>query len=467
MTEFGLLLIEWGLVLVLGFAGAQLLKKLGVPQVLGFLVSGIIFGLMNDEFTLISIDLDHALSRLVTVGLGIIGFNIGAELRWKELKKVNRKLVAILAADSIGTFLIVTVAVYWFTDLDIYFSLILGALASATAPAATADVLWEYKSAGPLTQAVLFILAVDDILSILLVQISASMAESSINGEELAVVTIAGAFLLELVISISIGAVIGLCIVYAVNRVHDHASILELIIGALVLVIGLSLYFEGSAVLACMVYGFILASLCKQDPDPVLHDVFKLGSPVVALFFIVVGTTMKPTDLFLIGGIGVVYLVARTLGKVGAVSVTAKAVKAPRELQRYLGFCLFSQAGVALGLAAQIYARFSDCGGKAAEDAKLIFTTITGTVLIVQLVGPLLVKWSVHRAKEVGCAREQLHVAETFFQEGMVEELRSILDNPKRSAEQLSYLLKSTSDTAKYVRRILESGSTEETNNIE
>ncbi|MFW9998221.1 MAG: cation:proton antiporter [Candidatus Odinarchaeota archaeon] len=426
MSDIDSIILELGVILVLGFVGAYILKKYGIPQVLGFILSGMVLGILNNQFSFISIDLAALMSPLVTLALGIIGFNIGAELSWKELKKVDKKLFAILIADSFGTFLIVSILVLVFTNLGPNFALILGALASATAPAATADVLWEYKSSGPLTQAVLFILAVDDIVSILLVQVTTNITKNQLMGIKVELFDVLGNFLHEVGVALILGLVSGLAIVWTINHVKDHAEILELILGSLILILGLSLLLESSSILAAMVFGIMIVSLAKSDPNPVFHDIFTIGSPIVAMFFIVVGLGIKLSDLVLIGGLGIVYLVGRTLGKVGGVSVTAKIVGAPKEIQRYLGFCLFSQAGVALGLAAQIFEDFQ--GTQAAAEAGLVLSTITGTIVVVQLIGPLLVKWSIHRAGEVGGTIEQLRVAEGFFQEEIADHLRDLLN---------------------------------------
>ncbi|MHA1401435.1 MAG: cation:proton antiporter [Candidatus Heimdallarchaeaceae archaeon] len=426
MSELTIVLLEYGSILVFGFIGAWFLRKIHIPQVLGFILSGMIMIIINDfAFPFLnnfSIDVRALLRPLTTLALGIIGFNIGAELKIDELKKVNKKLFFILIADSIGTFVIVSLLVFLFTNFSLNFSLILGALASATAPAATADVLWEYKSRGPLTQAVLFILVVDDIISIFLVQITTKVTKNQITGGNLTALNILGEFFLEIGLAILIGLVAGVILTLIINKVKDYGQILELLIGVLILIMGLALFFKASAILTTMIYGMIIASFVKSDTGEIFHDVFKIGSPIVAMFFIIVGINMNILDFKLIGIIGLVYLVGRTMGKVGAVSLTARVVKAPKEIQRYLGFCLFSQAGVALGLAAHIDAEFQ--GTIKATEAGLVLTTITGTILVVQIIGPLLVKWSIHRAGEVGGKLEQQIVAAALLREKKEKEIQ-------------------------------------------
>ena len=454
IAQTGLLILELGSILVLGFIGAKILKRIQIPQVLGFIVMGFILGLPNrylwrnanfknyispdyyfwqfgGQAHLISYEfMGNVTSILVTLALGIIGFNIGAELSWKELKKINKKLLIVLFADSIGTFIIISVitglvatAIYgdpiWWN-----FAFILGALGSATAPAATADVLWEYKSKGPLTQAVLFILAVDDIISIFLVQLSTSITKGTLPEYHFSALQVFTEFALEAFAAIGIGIVSGIFITWAINRVKDHAEILELIIGAFVIVVGVTMFIHSSTILAAMCLGIIIATFTRsaKKTEAVFHDIFKIGSPIVALFFIVVGFNVNPADLQYIGVIGAIYLLGRTAGKVGLVNLTAKAIKCKPEISKYLGFTLFSQAGVALGLAVRIDETFRNTAYE--TQAHLIFTTITGTIIIVQIIGPLLVRWAIHRAGEVGGKLVQLELAEAMLADEKAEQIR-------------------------------------------
>lgn len=375
------------------------MRPYGIPQVLGFILSGLVLSVLNSQFNFISdLELLEALEILAVVALGFIGFNIGAELKWTELKKIDKKLLYVLLVDSLGTFLIVSVLIYNFTHLSLVFSMLMGALASATAPAATADVLWEYKAKGPLTQSILFILALDDIIAIFLVLITTEIAKAEITGVSAQFGDIVATFSIETIAALGIGLLAGLALVVIFNRVKDHGEVLVLLLGALFFVISLSQILDISSILACMVFGMVLSSLSKKDTTQTFHEIFKLGSPIVAMFFIVLGLSLNIADLRLLGGIGLVYLVGRTLGKVGGVSLTARLVGTPKRIQKYLGWCLMSQAGVALGLAAKVQSDFQ--GTIAAADAVLIFTTITATTIILQIIGPILVKWAINSSGE-------------------------------------------------------------------
>ena len=448
MIDLGLIILELGSILVFGFLGAYLFKKIHIPQVLGFILSGFIIGLPNRYYKeFLSYDFIEKISHpLVTIALGIIGFNIGAELSWKELKKIDKRILAVLFADSIGTFLVVALLVGFLTPLGWNFAFILGALGSATAPAATADILWEYKSSGPLTQAVLFILAIDDIVAIILVQITTSVTLGSVPGNDFSALQTFTDFAYEVGVALAIGIAAGIIVTWIINRVKDHGEMLEFIIGILVVIIGFALFLEISAILGTMVFGAVLASFGKRSTTGVFHDIFKIGGSIIAIFFIMVGFSMDPASLLSIGVIGTVYLVGRTIGKVGFVNVAARAVKCKPAISKYLGFCLFSQAGVALGLAVEIDYAFQDINWippgqtlSLAAQANLVLTTITGTIIIVQVIGPLLVRWAIHKAGEVAGKEVQIDVALATGRDELAEKLiteekeqpyESVVDEP-------------------------------------
>jgi len=400
MSEIGVMLSEIGLILVVGLLGTRVLKKLHIPKVLGFIIIGYLIGLVNRSiFPFMQTDMVNVVTpHLITVTLGLIGFNIGGELSWQTLKKIDRKMFFILLADTFGTLVIVTTAVYFLTSMSFFSSLILGSLAAATAPAATTEVLWEYKAAGVLTTAILVILALDDIASVIFVQISKGTAMSSISGNGFDFVEILTVFFTEIVVALMLGVTFGLCVVWLANKISDKESLLELVLVLLVLLVGLSMYLHFSVILSCMAFGTILSSFIKKDMEDSFHKIYKVGTPIIALFFICVGLKIQIPNIITIGIIGLIYLVSRSIGKIGGVSLTAKAVKSPEVIQKYLGPSLISQAGVALGLAASIETEF--LGTIFEAEASMILTIITGTVVVLEIVGPLLVKWSVHKAKE-------------------------------------------------------------------
>ena len=400
MNNIGVMLTEIGVILIIGLLGTRVLKKLHIPKVLGFIIIGYLIGVVNRSiFPFMQTDIVNVVSPyIVTITLGLIGFNIGGELSWQTLKKFDKKMSFILFADTFGTLIIVTTAVYFLTSMSFFFSLILGSLAAATAPAATTEVLWEYKSAGILTTAILMILALDDIASVLFVQISKTITMSSTSATGFDFLEILTVFFNEIIVALIIGAISGLFVVFLTNKLYDKENLLELVIVLLVLLIGLSLYLHFSVILSCMIFGIVLSSFIKEDMEESFQKIYKVGTPIIALFFICVGLKIQISNILTIGIIGLVYLVSRSIGKIAGVGLTAKVVKSPKVVQKYLGPSLMSQAGVALGLAASIENEF--LGTVFESEASLICTIITGTVVVLEILGPLLVKWSIHKANE-------------------------------------------------------------------
>ncbi len=416
--EIGLYILEIGSVLVVGFISAFFFKKLRIPQVLGYILVGVLIGIPNRYwFEFISFSsIDNFMPFVVTVALGLIGFNIGAELSWEKLKQIDKRILIILFSESIGSFLLVSLLVGFLTNLSWGFAFILGALASATAPAASAEVLWEYKSKGPLTQAILFILAIDDIIAIILVQITTQVAKSQIPGETFSGASVVLDFTKEVLLAIIIGIIAGIIISWAINRVKHHGEILEVTIGSLVVLIGFSMFIGTSAILTTMFLGIIIISFTRRkekETKMIFQEISKLSSPLIAFFFILVGLKMDFSDIKYIGIIGSVYLLGRVVGKIGFANITARITRLPKKIHSNIGFCLLTQGGVALGLAVHINTVF--LGTIFEEQAKLVLAVVTGTILIVEIIGPLLVKWAIHRAGEVDKTDQQNGVIEDLF----------------------------------------------------
>ncbi|MFX0114045.1 MAG: cation:proton antiporter, partial [Candidatus Hodarchaeota archaeon] len=340
---------------------------------------------------------------IVALALGFIGFNIGHELDFNTIKKLDPKISLILICESVGTLLIVGFLVFIVTQ-SIQLAIIFGALASATAPAATADVVWEYKASGPLTTTILAILVLDDILAIILIDISLGISLALYDSGSIDLLMVLANSLWHSSASAILGAAAGgIIAMIVVKGVKDPIDAMELVFGTLIIIIGIASIFNLSVILACTLYGMTAESLIKVDTRELIHQIFRIGAPVIAIFFIMVGIQgMKAEvgNLVTVALIGTVYLIARSAGKVGGAWIGSRAAKSPDCVQKYLGVCLLSQAGVPIALAVLVAEKFKEVGGEAADAGVLILETVTITTLIVQLLAPLLVKWALEKAGE-------------------------------------------------------------------
>lgn len=431
MTDLTILAIL-GFILTIGVFGSDLLKKIHFPEILGFLIAGVI---LNVSFLILGIDvvgLDGLLEIVVAVTLGFIGFNLGSEIDWNAIRSISGKILVILVFEVLLTFTLITIVVYLITQ-QFVIALIFGALASATAPAGTATIFWEQECRGPLTTATMFILTLDDILAIILIDFAIDYATMYYTGE---IISLAGMLLpviFDVGASILLGGSLGVMIVYFLDREDDHGEYVDLVIGSILVCIGIASIFGISYILPTMVFGITVSSLSKKsldsritgiieesigeispelisgisqkreekldsEPHQIFHEVYKLASPIIALFFVLIGLTLDLASLYQIGFIGIIYIIVRSFSKIIGANLGAFVVKSEEVVQKYLGPCLLSQAGVALGLAVLVSERFASLGEPIL--GLFILNTITATTIIFQLVGPIAIKWAIRQSGE-------------------------------------------------------------------
>ncbi len=396
------IILLMGLAIFLGTTGARIFQKFRVPQVVGYVVIGLVIG--QSGLNIIGRDTVELLSSFNMFALGIIGFMIGGQLRADVFKKYGRQFLIILCSEAIAAFVIVALLTgftAWYFTADVHTSvamaLVLGAIASATAPAATVNVLWEYKTRGPLTSTVLAIVALDDALALLLYGFAASIAAALIgrtNGPLLATVLTAA---LEIVGAIVLGVLAGSVLSFILKRIKDTDKALAFTISSVLLVIGISITLKLGAILAAMTLGATIANLARRKRHTTFELVEKFSPPIYALFFVLAGAHLVLREItgWMIVMV-LVYLAGRTAGKVLGSSLGARWSHAADVVRKYLGLCLLSQAGVAIGLAIISSRLFQGEFGHA------IIAIVMASTFVVEIFGPMLVKLGVKKAGEVG-----------------------------------------------------------------
>ncbi|MBE0536236.1 MAG: cation:proton antiporter [Phycisphaerae bacterium] len=396
------LILLLGLAVLGGTLGARLFQRFRIPQVVGYIVIGILVG--GSVFNLVTPEMVKRLEPFTMFALGLIGFLIGGELQYDLFKRYGRQFITILLAEGLFAFALVTVLTTVVAGLLLgdwpaaaALGIVLGAISSATAPAATVDVLWEYKTRGPLTRTVLAIVALDDGLALLLFGFAVSVAQV-LTGEAgrnlltnilLPVWDIAGAIL--------IGVVAGLGLVFTVRRVSEHDKILTFTLASVSLIIGLSIALKVDSILAAMALGATIGNGLPRKSHSTFELVEKFTPPIYVLFFVLVGARLELRNMPMwVLAVAVVYVLGRTGGKIAGVRLGARISHAPETIRKYLGYCLFSQAGVAVGLSILAGQRFTGPLGDA------IILVVTATTFLVQIVGPPFVKYGVRKAGEIG-----------------------------------------------------------------
>lgn len=396
------MLLILGIALFGGTIGGRIFQKIKIPQVVGYILIGFLLG--PNLFHVIDLQMLQGMQPFSYFALGLIGFMIGGELNHETLKKYGKQFIAILLFEGLFAFILVTLLIGTIGSLFFHdtrtvwaLALLLGAISSATAPAATTDVLWEYKAKGPLTTTVFGIVALDDVLAIILFAIASSlvtylMGLSQHSGLEMLfhpVYEIGGALL--------VGGCSGLILIAIIRHYQQKERMLVFLIGMVLFVLGFSMAINVSMLLAAMMLGMVVTNGVPAISKQVFNIIKDFSPPIFILFFVLVGTklnlqAMSPVMILIV----ILYLIGRTAGKMAGAYWGARLSQANNMVKKYLPFCLFSQAGVAIGLSLIASQSLNDQMGS------LIIVIITMTTFIVQIIGPPCVKYAVIKANEAG-----------------------------------------------------------------
>ena len=397
------------------FAGlmlSRLVKILKLPAVTAYLIAGILIGpyclgaLGIEGLGFTSMGNIKSFSLLSDVALGFIAFLIGNEFRLAQLKKTGRQATVIGIIQAVFTTLLVDavlIGIHFIIPdkLPLPVAIVLGAVASATAPAATLMVVKQYKAKGPLTDILLPIVALDDAVGLVLFAVSFGVAKALMAGK-VSLVSIIVEPLLEVALSVGLGAVMGSAFTFFERFFHSRSKRLAMSVAFVFLTVAFSmlefevfgLHIAFSSLLTCMMLGTVFCNACDFSEE-LMDRLDRWTAPLFVLFFVISGSELELsvfTDAAVVL-IGLVYIVSRCLGKYFGASISAKAVKCDENIVKYLGITLFPQAGVALGMAIKAEAL--------GEVGAMVSNITLFSVLIYELVGPFLTKISLLKAGEI------------------------------------------------------------------
>ena len=349
-VEAANLILLLGFIMFLGALGGRLFQKLRIPQVVGYIVIGVLIG--QSGLQLLSVPVITALDPLSSVALSLIGFLIGAELKIGVIKKYGKQFVGILLFEAIVPFFVVALVVTgvsfaltrdFSTSLSI--GLVLGAISSATAPAATTDVLKENRTRGPLTMTVLGIVAMDDAVALILYAVASSLAAILLGGGAgLSLGAQLISLLYEVGGSLVVGGLIGLALGQIIrNLMSDEGRILSFSLGALFLCTGICTLIALDNILAAMSLGFVMVNFAPAKTRETFSLVEKFTPPIYVMFFVLVGAKLNIWNVnAFVAVLAILYVLCRTLGKSLGARLGARLTKAPETVRKYLPFCLLS-----------------------------------------------------------------------------------------------------------------------------
>jgi len=397
--------------ILLGLLGGKLVEIIKFPKVTGYILIGIligpgVFGVLTYEM------LDHFII-IRQMAIGFIGYTIGLELKLDKLMKTGKQVTIITLSQALLTTFLVTLAIVTYlavTDGDYIwtYALILGAIATATAPGPIVAVVKNFRTKGPVTDVLLPLVALDDAIGIIIFAVMLSLGVSllSPSGSTSFVHTMLEP-VFEIGISFIVGAILGFILYLLVKKFNrdDDRILLMMTIGIVIAGIGLGQVFHASAILLPMTIGVVLTNLVEDSYEKRLTkntDLF--SAPILLGFFTLAGAELDLHVLRLIGIIGVIYIIVRVLGKVVGAYLSAKAVKAPPTVVKYLGFTLIPQAGVAIDMALTAELRFASMPGFEIIGSEIMTIVLAATV-IYEVFGLIVVKTALSKAGEIDAGK--------------------------------------------------------------
>lgn len=390
-----------GVLIALSFLGSKVFQRFGIPQVVGFIVMGVVLG--TSFLNIVPLELAEELTFVSQIALGLIGFDMGSHLRLRELRRLGRSIAFILLFEAVGSFALVAAGTYWITG-SWSTALVFGAISSATAPAATVDVLAEYDAQGPLTTTLLAVIGLDDAFSLLLYSLAAAVAEAFLQGEGPSLLQMVQMPLVEVGGSLILGLLLGLTLEYILCHMKRQHDAMAISISFVFLCVGLSEALGFSLILSTMIMGGTVINRCAEHGRHIRFTIEQAGPVIYVLFFTLVGAHFQISLLPQMGMLGIVYVVLRSTGKFGGAWLGGTVGQAPPTVRNNLGLGLLTQGGVAIGLALASARRFSSYGEAGAALGFLVLNVITATTLIVEIIGPICVKLAIRRAGEIGQA---------------------------------------------------------------
>jgi len=393
-------ILDIGLILLAATLGASIKEYIKLPRISFYIIIGIIIG--PSMLNLVSAGLMESSELLTHIALSFIAFELGKKFSLEKIKKIGKKVFGLAIVQVITTFILVAGGVYFLMNSSLPISLIYGAIASATAPAATILVAKEYNAKGDFTDTLLGTVALDDGLGIIMFALFFAIASSITAGTQANTNPVLMSFLYscrEIIGAVALGVALGWILSHLPRIIEKNANLMIYTLGFILLTTGLSIHFDFSILLANMALGITVENINKSEVK--FFDVVKkIESPFYVLFFVLAGAHLKVDMVSHSSLIGGGYILFRILGKISGVYLGGALVNATNIVKNYMGMAMLCQAGVALGFALIVKSSFP---GPAGEQ---VFFVVTATTLFFEIAGPPLRKIALQRAGELQAGSE-------------------------------------------------------------
>ena len=411
MTTTSTILLSLSIALLAGLLLSRLVKLIKLPAVTAYLIAGIligpfILGALNIDGIGITANQLHGLTVISELALGFIAFAMGNEFRLKEIKQIGKAATIIGILQAVITCLVVDAVLIGLHFLipdkfSLTSAIVLGAIATATAPAATLMVVKQYKAKGKLTDILLPVVALDDAVGLIIFAISFGIAKS-LNTGAVDVLGILVEPMLEIILSLGLGAILGVLFSLCEKLFHSRSKRMAVTVTFVMLAVALStisfhigtVHIAFSSLLTCMMLGTVFCNMCDFSEE-LMARADRWTAPILILFFVISGAELELTvfkDIIIVV-IGLVYILSRSAGKIIGARVSSQMTKQDPNIIKYLGITLLPQAGVALGMAIK--------ASQLGPEGSIVRNITLFAVLIYEIVGPFLTKVCLTKAGDI------------------------------------------------------------------
>lgn len=411
MTQTTSIFLSLSIALLAGLLLSRLAKLVKLPAVTAYLISGVligpfVLGALNIPGIGIISEQIEGFGLISDLALGFIAFSMGNEFRLSQLKKIGKQATVIGVLQALITTVVVDVALialhFAMPDtLSIPAAIVLASVATATAPAATLMVVKQYKAKGPVTDVLLPVVALDDAVGLVVFAISFGIARSmgTAGVSPLAIILEP---LIEIVLSLLLGFVMGLLFTLCEKYFHSRSKRMAVSVTFVMMTVAISslkfevggIHIAFSSLLACMMLGTVFCNICEVSEE-LMDRADRWTTPVLILFFVISGAELDLSVFtqWTVVVVGIVYIFARSLGKYYGANISARMTKSDPNIVKYLGITLLPQAGVALGMAIKAI--------ELGPDGAIVRNITLFAVLIYEIVGPFLTKIALTKAGDI------------------------------------------------------------------
>ena len=411
MTQTASIFLSLSIALLSGLLLSRLAKKVKLPAVTAYLISGVLIG----PFVLGAIGIPgigitaeqiESFGLVSDLALGFIAFAMGNEFRLAQLKKIGKQATVIGVVQALFTTVVVDAVLiglhFLMPDkLSLSAAVVLASVATATAPAATLMVVKQYKAKGPVTDVLLPVVALDDAVGLVVFAISFGVAKSISTGT-VDVLSVILEPLLEVVLSLGLGFIMGLLFTLCEKYFHSRSKRMAVSVTFVMMTVAISslkfdiggIHIGFSSLLACMMLGTVFCNMCEVSEE-LMDRADRWTTPILILFFVISGAELELSvfaDVAVVI-VGIVYIIARSIGKYFGANISAKMVKSDPNIVKYLGITLLPQAGVSLGMAIKAI--------ELGPDGAIVRNITLFAVLIYEIVGPFLTKIALTKAGDI------------------------------------------------------------------